>query len=96
MAAAARRVPLEKPPSKADDAKVLHQQAMMRERIGAHIKRLRTEAQLSLRALAMRADISPSYLSELERGQRSVTIDLLVRIGYHLDTSPADFLSQEG
>jgi ribosome-binding protein aMBF1 (putative translation factor) len=95
VAAAARRVPLEKPPSKADAAKVLRQQAIMRSRIGAHIKRLRLEAGLSIRALAMRADISSGYLSEIERPkpERSVTIDLLVRIAYHLGVDPAEFLS---
>jgi plasmid maintenance system antidote protein VapI len=93
MAAAARRVPLEKPPTKADEAKLLRAQAVMRGRIARHIKRLRLEAGLSLRALALRADVSSGYLSQVERAQRSVTIDLLVRLSHHLNASPAEFLS---
>jgi ribosome-binding protein aMBF1 (putative translation factor) len=91
---AARRIPLERPPSKTDDAKVLRQQAEARERIGAHIKRLRGEAGLSLRQLSMRADVSPTYLSQAERAKRGVTVDFLVRIAYHLGAPVSIFLSE--
>jgi hypothetical protein len=63
---AARRIPLEKPPSKADEAKLLREQQRVKERLGAHLKRLRTEANLSLRQMAMKINVSPTYLSETE------------------------------
>jgi plasmid maintenance system antidote protein VapI len=92
---AARRIPLERPPSKADEAKVLREQTIARERIGALLLKLRTEAGLSLRQAGLRADVSANYLSEAERGKRSVTIDFLVRMAYHLGTTPAAFLSSD-
>ena len=90
---AARRIPLETPPSKTDDAKVKQQQQDMRKRVGAHLKKLRTEASLSLRQLGMRADISANYLSDVERGLSAVTTDFLVRVAYHLGTNPSAFLN---
>ena len=53
----------------------------------ANIKRLRIESGLSLRAFAMKANVSPSYLSEAERGLRGVTVDLLVRMAIGLNVS---------
>jgi len=44
MAAAVRRVPLEKPPTVADEAKVKRQKAIEIQRIGGNIKRARNEA----------------------------------------------------
>jgi DNA-binding transcriptional regulator YiaG len=95
--AAARRIPLEKPPSKADEAKLLRIQAETRAHIASQIRRLRIEAGLSIRALAMRANISSGYLSELEqpKSERAATIDLLVRIAYHLNVPVTTLLSSE-
>jgi ribosome-binding protein aMBF1 (putative translation factor) len=93
-AAAARRVPLERPPSASDNAKVKRQQELMRIQFGANLRRLRTEAGLSQRALAMRADVSINYISQSEQGRRGVTIDFLVRVAYHLGISPLDLLSE--
>ena len=86
-AMAARRVPLEKPPTAAEEVEIEREQTAMRLRLGTHIKRLRIESGLSLRAFAMRANVSPSYLSEIERGLRGVTVDLLVRMAIGLDVS---------
>jgi DNA-binding XRE family transcriptional regulator len=92
---AARRIPLEKPPTVADAARLERKQAAMRKRIGAHLKRLRTEAGLSLRQLSMRADVSTSYLSDLERGQHAPTSDLVVRLAHFLNAEASDFFSDE-
>ena len=92
---AARRIPLERPPTAADDAKVKHQQDVWRKRIGANIKEARNRSGLSQRQLSMRADISPNYLSQAESGKRGVTVDFLVRVGHHLGISPDEFLLQK-
>jgi ribosome-binding protein aMBF1 (putative translation factor) len=91
--AAARRIPVERPPSASDVTKVDRQQEIWRTRIGANIRRFRQEAGLSQAQLSMRADLSQNYLSECERGMRGVTIDLLVRLAYHLGKEPPDFLA---
>jgi DNA-binding XRE family transcriptional regulator len=81
---AARRIPLEKPPTKAEAARVDRMQKAMLLRIGTRLKRMRTESGLSLRAFAMKADCSPTYLSEIERGDRSISVEFLVRAARHL------------
>ena len=92
---AARRVPLPKPLSETEERRLSREQEAMRQRIGARIKELRTAAQVSLRALEIKSSISSGYLSELERGIRSPTSDMLVRLGHVLGVSPASFLSDD-
>ena len=91
---AARRIPLEKPPSKSDKAKVEHQQAVIRKRIGANLRKARNEANLSLRQMQIKSNVSANYLSELERGLRGGTVDLLVQIAFYLDTTLADLIAE--
>ncbi len=93
--AAARRIPLETPPTLAEEKHLERQQGLIRTRIGERLHALRTEAGLSQRALAMKSNITSGYLSELERGMRSPTTDLLVRLGYSLNVTPASFLDEE-
>ena len=94
MAAAARRVPLEKPPSDAVMARMKRQQAIERQRIGSKIKMARTEAGLSLRQMQVRSDVSANHLSELERGLRAATVDVLVQIAFSLNTTLAALVSE--
>jgi ribosome-binding protein aMBF1 (putative translation factor) len=91
----ARRIPLEKSPSELEEKKVERLQAAVRQQIGARIKSIRLEADLSLRALAMKSNMSPTYLSEVERGLRSPTSDLLVRLSYFMNVSPSFFFTDE-
>jgi hypothetical protein len=63
MAAAARRVPAE-PPSPA--AKVDRLKQRLRENVARNLLRLRSEKQMSQRQLSERADISQTYISQLE------------------------------
>jgi ribosome-binding protein aMBF1 (putative translation factor) len=93
--AAARRIPLEKPPTKAEATKVDRLQKAMLLRIGTRLKRMRTASGLSLRAFAMRADCSPTYLSEIERGDRSISVEFLVRVSHFLGVHPTIFISDE-
>jgi hypothetical protein len=91
---AARRIPLEQPPSSAANAEVKRQQTALRLLIGANIKKVRAEAGLSLRALQLRCDISANYLSGLERGLHAASVDVLVQIAFHLNTTVADLISE--
>lgn len=92
---AARRVPLERPPTKADEAKVRHQRDAWRLRIGANLRKARLATGLSQRQLSIRADVSANYIGQAELGRRGVTIDFLVRVGFHLGLSPDAFLAPE-
>lgn len=66
----------------------------MRKLIGINLKAARQSAGLSLRALQMRSDISANYLSELERGLRAATVDVLVQAAFHLNTTVIALISK--
>ena len=55
--------------------------------MGPRIRRLRRELGLTQQAMAEDLSISPSYIALIERNQRPVTADILLRIarGYRLD-----------
>ncbi|MFC3174223.1 short-chain fatty acyl-CoA regulator family protein [Novosphingobium bradum] len=57
--------------------------------LGPRIRRLRRELGLTQQAMAADLDISPSYVALIERNQRPVTADLLLRLArtYRLDVS---------
>ena len=48
--------------------------------VGAQLRRLRESHRLSQAALADRLGISPSYLNQLERGKRPLTVSVLLRV----------------
>ena len=52
---------------------------MVNDMFGAALRRLRVEAGISLRQLAVRLNYSPAYLSEIERGVKRVTADFAAR-----------------
>lgn len=62
------------------------------ERVRARLRHLRFERQLSVRALAARAGLSPSMLSRLERGRRRLTLEHVDRLACALEISPATLL----
>jgi transcriptional regulator with XRE-family HTH domain len=67
------------------------------EEIGQRIRRLRQAAEMTLRELAERADLTPGFISQLERGKVSISIDSLMMILDALNIQIADFFrpSQE-
>lgn len=64
--------------------------------IGPRIKRLRRELGLTQQAMAADLDISASYVALLERNQRPVTADLLLRIARSYKLDIADLASEDG
>ncbi|HIQ16511.1 MAG TPA: XRE family transcriptional regulator, partial [Novosphingobium capsulatum] len=63
--------------------------------LGPRIKRLRRELGLTQQAMAEEMGVSPSYIALIERNQRPLTADLLLRLAatYRLDM--ADLAAQE-
>ncbi|WP_010118842.1 helix-turn-helix domain-containing protein [Corynebacterium nuruki] len=57
---------------------------LLREALGATLRGLREDAHRSLRDLADQAKVSPGYLSELERGRKEVSSELLASICHAL------------
>lgn len=55
--------------------------------VGAHIRQQREAAHLSLRELARRAEVSNPYLSQVERGLRRPSAEILQQIARALQIS---------
>jgi transcriptional regulator with XRE-family HTH domain len=58
---------------------------LLRTEMGDILRDYRTERKMTLRVVALKANISPAYLSEVERGQNEVSSELLVAIVDALD-----------
>jgi len=62
------------------------------ELFGAVVRRHRHERGLSQERLAEAAGLSQRYLSVLERGENSPTLNVIVRLAAALNLSPAELL----
>lgn len=60
---------------------------LLREALGATLRECRRTATMTLRDLAERANVSPGYLSELERGRKEVSSELLAAVCHALGVS---------
>lgn len=65
---------------------------LMREAIGDSLRRVRTARQRTLRDVSRTARVSLGYLSEVERGRKEPSSELLAAICAALDVSLADLL----
>ena len=63
--------------------------------LGPRLRRLRRELGLTQQAMAEDLGISPSYVALLERNQRPVTADLLLRLARGYDLEITDLASQD-
>jgi transcriptional regulator with XRE-family HTH domain len=64
--------------------------------LGAYIREQRKAAQLSLRNLAQLADVSNPYLSQIERGLRKPSAEILQRVAEALRISAETLYVQAG
>src|SRR5260370_13586587 len=62
----------------------------IRTALGVLLRRRREEAEQSQNELAGAADLSPAYLSEVERGLKDISTDRLVAIARALDVPVAE------
>jgi transcriptional regulator with XRE-family HTH domain len=62
--------------------------------LGKFLRKARKDAGLSQEALAARAHIDRSYLSELERDEGSPTVQLLIRLCAAMGVSAGKIISQ--
>lgn len=64
--------------------------------LGPRLRRLRRELGLTQATMAEDLDISPSYVALLERNQRPLTADLLLRLARTYQIDVADLASEDG
>ena len=67
---------------------------LMREAIGGSLRRARTEGRRTLREVSRRARVSLGYLSEVERGRKEASSELLAAICEALEVSLSDVLAE--
>lgn len=65
----------------------------MREAIGSTLRRARTARRRTLREVSRRARVSLGYLSEVERGRKEASSELLAAICEALDIALAELLA---
>ncbi|TJY56199.1 helix-turn-helix transcriptional regulator [Sinimarinibacterium sp. CAU 1509] len=64
----------------------------LRELLGVNVRRLRQEKRLTQEELCARAGMGQSYLSQLESGAKSVSIDVLDKLARALGVTPDQLL----
>lgn len=65
---------------------------LLREALGSALRGFRADRGITLRELAEASSVSPGYLSELERGRKEVSSELLAAVCYALGVRVADVL----
>lgn len=65
---------------------------LLRAVLGMALRAYRADKGVTLRELADMASVSPGYLSELERGRKEVSSELLASICHALDVTVSDVL----
>ncbi len=63
--------------------------------VAARIKYYRQMRSISQEEVALRANITPAYFGQVERGLKCPTVDTLYRIAMALEVSPAQFFSSD-
>lgn len=69
-----------------------HPEPLLREALGITLRAFRADKGVTLRELAAVAHVSPGYLSELERGRKEVSSEMLASVCFALGASVSDVL----
>ena len=64
----------------------------LKKRLGERLRTRRRERRVSQESLAFQANISPTYLSQIETGQRNPSLETLYRLSTSLDLDLAELL----
>src|SRR5919204_3513477 len=90
-----RRGPQQEPrPQQAQPQERQPQEPLWREVLGRRLRVLRREQQETLAATAGRAGISPQYLSEIERGRKEPSSEMIAALAGALGTTLIDLTEQ--
>lgn len=73
-------------------AKTKVREPLLREALGMSLRAFRADKGVTLRELAAEARVSPGYISELERGRKEVSSELLAAVCVALDTTVSELL----
>ncbi|MDH3217391.1 MAG: XRE family transcriptional regulator [Candidatus Krumholzibacteria bacterium] len=66
-----------------------------KQELGARLKRFRLKRNLTLKDVELKAKVSATHVSEIERGMTSPTVGALTKIARAMGTEPSYFLKSE-
>ena len=64
--------------------------AALKKRIGSRIRQIRNDCRMSQEDLAFQADLTTSYLSQIESGKRNPSLETLLRLSSALHVELAE------
>lgn len=67
----------------------------IKEKIGLKVKSMREEKGFSIEHLANISNVDRNYISDIEKGQRNVSITIIEKIIYALDIDFATFFNDK-
>ena len=94
MAERANVYPMRREPQREPQPGPRPQEPLWREVLGRRLRALRQEQQETLSETAARAGISPQYLSEIERGRKEPSSEMIAALAGALDTTLIDLTEQ--
>jgi transcriptional regulator with XRE-family HTH domain len=66
----------------------------LQEKFGKVIQELRIERNLSQEKLALNSDIDRTYISDIEKGKRNISLDIIQKLSKTLQISLADLFKK--
>ncbi len=66
-----------------------------REGFGARVRQLRQAQQLSQEQVAERSGLHRNYIGGIERGERNVSLDSIIKLAHGLGVHPADLFGPQ-
>jgi len=67
----------------------------IKQLVGQRVRELRHELELSQEALANKANVDRTYMTDVENGRRNISVELLEKIIKALEISFADFFNSK-
>ena len=65
----------------------------IKQKVGQRIRQLRKELELSQEALALKAEVDRTYVTDVEAGRRNVSLEILEKLIRALSISVSDFFN---
>ena len=94
MAEHANVYPLRRSPERDPQPQPRPQEPLWREVLGRRLRALRQDRQETLAETAARAGLSPQYLSEIERGRKEPSSEMIAALAGALGTTLIDLTEQ--
>lgn len=65
----------------------------LKQQVGARIRELRKELEISQEALAYKANVDRTYVTDVENGRRNVSLEILERLIKALEITVSEFFN---